>query len=129
MTKYQKYLKIIGWFNVAMAAITMLFFFISGTILGGTSEMSINGKEINAGTVMLLTSITVAVIYLILAWLCMRGAKDASKVGPIRILALIALILVVFSLLSGGLANFSNWLSLAVNGMTFFCADKVKKGE
>ena len=125
MTKYQKFLNIVGWVCVAMAVISALTTFLSG----GDARMTINGQVMDVRVARIVAAILIAAVYLLLAWLCMRGAKDRTKAGPIRVLALIALILSVLNLLGDGVTNFSNWISVVVSGCVFFCANKVRKGE
>ena len=129
MTKYQKYLSYIGWASIAMAVIAALVSIFGNSVEG---SIDINGQQVNTGTVKLVGAVIIAACYLILAWLCMRGAKDAKKAGPIRILSLIALVFSVIDLLNTGLTNvgsISDWISVIISGFTFFCANKVKKGE
>ena len=127
-TKYQKYLRIIGWICVAMAVITGVAFVLSGQ----EASMEINGEQVNAGLAAIVAAVIIAAGYLLLAWLCMRGTKDASKVGPIRILSLIVLVFSVLDLLGNGIkfpAGIDNLISVVVSGVTFFVANKVKQGE
>lgn len=60
-----------------------------------------------------------------------RAAKDASKVGPLWIFAIIAIVLSVLALITsivnGGKDTLSSIFSLAVNCFMFYLANNIKK--
>ena len=133
MTKYQKVLNIIGWVFIGIAALTLVTGIVFGGALKEETSLVVNGTDYSSlPWVMYIGSAVSALLYLLLAWLCKRGAKDASKVKPIFVLSLISVVLQVIGLFSEGAAaaaTVSTWISLIVAAATLFVAYKVRQGE
>ena len=133
MTKYQKILNIMGWVCIAMAVLIVLAAVFTGYGLPDQSALVIDGTDYSSMPLVRYAGvIIVALLYLLLAWLCRRGAKNAAKVMPIFVLSLISLVIQVIDMANSGFsaaASIDNWLSLITAAFTFFVAYKVRKGE
>ena len=131
----QKYIFVISILNI----IGGVFYLIIGVL--GFMGKSIAGNEAliqQAGeesTPALVTAFIIMMILsgafsLLLGFLGIRAAKDASKIGPVYILAMLSLIISVVNLfvgIFGGNFSIQSLIEIVPPALMFWCAGNVKK--
>lgn len=135
MSNSQKYIFVISILNI----IGGVFYLIIGVL--GFMGKSIAGNEAliqQAGeesppalvTVFIIMMILSGAFSLLLGFLGIRAAKDASKIGPVYILAMLSLIISVVNLfvgIFGGNFSIQSLIEIVPPALMFWCAGNVKK--
>ena len=135
MSNSQKYIFVISILNI----IGGVFYLIIGVL--GFMGKSIAGNEAliqQAGeesvpalvTAFIIMMILSGAFSLLLGFLGIRAAKDASKIGPVYILALLSLIISVVNLfvgIFGGNFSIQSLIEIVPPALMFWCAGNVKK--
>ena len=137
LARSQKIVRVLGLLDI-VGAVLSLVGGIGMMGLGGVGatmpEMATdNDLRTGVGVFMFLGIILIVtgIANLLEGIFAVRAAKDASKVGPLWIFAIVTIILgvlaLVTSILNGGKDTLSSIFSLAVNCFMFYLANNIKK--
>ena len=134
MSNSQKYIKVISIIDIILGIIGLIV-----CILGATGAFIVVGSGTGAGVsatdaagfgIGMIVGAISCIITLIVGILGVRAAKDASKIKPVFVIAIISLSLAIVSLIAnivGGNFSWSDLLSLVGSGLMAFCANNVRK--
>ncbi|MBR1659049.1 MAG: hypothetical protein IJ705_01865 [Oscillospiraceae bacterium] len=138
LEKSQKIVKILGILDIIAAVLGIIgaigMFGLTGVAAMGVADSGLDaesatiglGSIMAVGILMLISSI----VSLLEGIFAIRASRDASKVGPLWIFAIIAAIFSLISLIASiiqGQQIGSNIVSLVVNCFTFYLANNIKK--
>lgn len=122
-------LKIFGIFSVICGVI---FIVLGVIVLAGASQLSPEeiaaDPSISAGVSGMALFFILGVIALLEGIFSLRGAKDASKIMPAWIFAIIGVIAAIVGLFTGGSMG-SSVFSLIINIVIFVAANNIKKSR
>ena len=125
----KRILKIFGIFSI----ISGVFLIILGCIvLVGASQLSpeeiASDPSLSAGVASIAVFFVMGLISLLEGIFSLRGAKDAAKIMPAWIFAIIGVITAVIGLFTGGTMG-SSIFTLIINIVIFTAANKIKKSR
>ena len=122
-------LKIFGIFSIICGIILIV---LGVFVLVGASQLSpeeiASDPSISAGVSGMAFLFILGVISLLEGIFSLRGAKDASKIMPAWIFAIIGVIAAIVGLFTGGSMG-SSVFSLIINIVIFAAANKIKKSR
>ena len=122
-------LKIFGIFSIICGVILIIFGVVVFIGAGQLSPEEIAADpSISAGVTGMALFFVLGVISLLEGIFSLRGAKDASKIMPAWIFALISLIGAIVGLFMGGSMG-GSIVSLIVNIVIFVAANKIRKSR
>lgn len=134
MSNSQKYIHVISILEIVFGAIGLILFGVgaaaSFAIAGGAVEADLAATDA-AGFGIAMVVLAIACIFnIITGILGVRAAKDASKIGPVFVLAVLSLAVSVLSLVLGvvgGDFDSSSVISVVGSALMAWCANNVKK--
>ena len=122
-------LKIFGIFSIICGIILII---LGVMVLVGASQLSpdeiASDPSISAGVSGMALLFILGILSLLEGIFSLRGAKDASKIMPAWIFAIIGVIAAVVGLFTGGSMG-GSISSLIVNIVIFIAANKIKKSR
>ena len=122
-------MKVFGIFDIICGAILII---LGVMVLIGSSQLSLEeiaaDPSLSAGVAGLAIFFVLGVIALLEGIFSLRGAKDAAKIMPAWIFAIIGVITAVIGLFTGGSLG-GSIISLIVNIVLFIAANKIKKSR
>ena len=122
-------MKVFGIFDIICGAILII---LGVMVLIGSSQLSLEeiaaDPSLSAGVAGLAIFFVLGVIALLEGIFSLRGAKDAAKIMPAWIFAIIGVITAVIGLFTGGSLG-GSIISLIVNIVIFIAANKIKKSR
>ncbi len=137
VSKSQKIVKVLGILDIIAAVLCIIaavgMFGVSG--VGMVNEEIATNSDMQQGVaifiVMGIIVLASGVVDLLEGIFALRAAKDASKVKPLWIFAIIGVVLGVMALLTGivngGENVLSNVFTLVINCFMFYLANNIKK--
>ena len=138
LAKSQKIVKVLGILDIIAAVLCILAaigMFGIGGLAAGSEDIATN-TDLQTGVgiffFLAILALVSGVVDLLEGIFALRAAKDASKVKPLWIFAIIGVILAVMALITGiingGTESLgSNVFSLAISCCMFYLANNIKK--
>jgi len=137
LAKSQKIVKVLGILDIISAVLYIIGAVGSFAVAGGgaAAEDIATNTDLQTGVgvfiVLGILALAAGVVDLLEGIFALRAAKDASKVKPLWIFAIIGVVLGVMALIAtitnGGENVLSDVFSLALSCFTFYLANNIKK--
>ena len=134
MSNSQKYIKVISIIDIIFGIIGLIIGILGATggfiVAGGNTGADVAATDAVGFAIAMVITCIASLITLIVGILGVRAAKDASKVGPVFVIAVISLIIAIGSIIFnviGGKFQFSDLFSMVGSGLMAFCANNVRK--
>ncbi|BAK44280.1 hypothetical protein [Eggerthella sp. YY7918] len=137
MSGSQKALKVISIILIVWALLGLLLgiFFAGGSLLPGISEKAVDvgGGSINmaaAAMIIGVLAIFCSLVYLVVAILGLRGAKNPQKIGVFFVMCIIGLVLAILAIaldIMNGVFDWTNLLDLVIIIVCTILAQNIRK--
>ena len=137
MSGSQKFINVIGILDIIFGALGLVLGIISLIGLGSASAAAAiaqAGLEVAVASSMLYGALIVLLISslfdLILGILCVRAARDATKIGPVFVVAVIDMILTAVGIILGIVTKSFSWtslFSLILPALVLYAANNIRK--
>ena len=138
LEKSQKIVKILGILDIISAVLCIIgaigMFGLTGVAALGVPDSGLDAESaaIGLGSIMAvgILLLIAGIVDLLEGIFAIRASRDASKVGPLWIFAIVAAVFSLISLIASiiqGQQIGSNIVSLVINCFTFYLANNIKK--
>ena len=137
MSGSQKALKVISIILIVWALLGLLLgiFFAGGSLLPGISDQAVDvgGGSINmaaAAMIIGILAIFCSLVYLVVAILGLRGAKNPQKIGVFLVMCIIGLVLAIIAIaldIMNGVFDWTNLLDLVIIIVCTILAQNIRK--
>lgn len=134
MSNSQKYINVISILDIIFGVIGLIVGGLGAAgglaIAGGAVQAEVGAADAAGFSIVMILVIIASIFSIVTGVLGVRAAKDASKIQPVFILAIVSLAIAVISLVLGyvqGKPDSSSVSSIIGSALMVWCANNVKK--